>query len=219
MTSTTPIELTRRQRKRIQKTDHFLDIAMNIVQEDGLERLTMPRLADVADVAVGGLYRYFTSKNALICGLQVRCAHAFIAFLEPIQKTVRDAPPTARAKAYATAWAAFADAFPVKHMMLDQGLSTPEVILSDSDALAVDRALRPALKQVADALKQAQDEGLLSSGNVWLRTYALWAAIHGVGHFQKRDRFLPEELHTCHVRDLLIDTLFIGWASTEAVKD
>ena len=212
MLHSVPPEPTRRERKRIQKMTAFLDLAMAIVEEEGLEGLTMPKLADRADVAVGGLYRYFSSKTALQCGLQVRAAQTFVAFLEPVSERLAHASPLDRVRAYALSWADFAKAEPIKHQMLDAGLSSPEVQFPESEFFSMEKALRPALERVAQGLKDAENEGLLVPGDVWKRTYAIWAAMHGVGHFTKRDRFLPESLHSNEIRVTLINSLFRGWS-------
>jgi len=36
--------------------------------------------------------------------------------------------------------------------------------------------------------------GTLAPGDTRLRTLAVWAAVHGVTHFRKRDRILPANL-------------------------
>ena len=212
MIHTSSTQSPRRQRKRAQKTEFFIDIALSIVEDEGLDSLTMPKLAEKADVAVGGLYRYFSSKEHLKSCLQVRCADAFIDSLTVVDEAVKDTDPLSCVRAYALAWSEFASMHPTKHALLDQSLSNPQVSLTDSDALAVDKALRPALERVVSHLKAAAESGQIAPGNAWLRTYAIWAAMHGVGHFGKRDRLLPEALHSAHIRALLLDTLFAGWA-------
>lgn len=194
----------------------LIDLAMAIVEADGLDSLTMPKLADAADVAVGGLYRYFASKEHLKSCLQVRCAAAFISTLSTVDEAIDHAEPMECVRAYAQAWSKFAAQNPTKHALLDQSLSSPQVLLTDTDALAVDKALRPALERVVTHLKEAERLQHITPGNAWLRTYAIWAAMHGVGHFSKRDRLLPEALHSTHIRALLLDSLFTGWSRNAA---
>lgn len=214
MIHTNSTQSPRRQRKRAQKTEMLIDLAMSIVEKEGLNSLTMPKLADAADVAVGGLYRYFSSKEHLKSCLQVRCAEAFIDTLSEVDAAVVGSAPMDCVRAYALAWSDFAAMHPTKHALLDQSLSNPQVLLTDTDALAVDKALRPALERVVHHLKEAERREHIEPGNVWLRTYAIWAAMHGVGHFSKRDRLLPEALHSAKIRTLLLDSLFKGWAYT-----
>ncbi|MCB9688349.1 MAG: TetR/AcrR family transcriptional regulator [Alphaproteobacteria bacterium] len=200
---------TRRQRKHQQRLDDLLDIAMRLVADDGIDALTMPRLADAADAAVGGLYRYFSGKDALIAGLQVRAGEAFVAFLD--ERWDAEAPPLSRVRAVVEAWPAFAQAEPQKHALLDASLSDPRALLGADAAAAVATAVAPALERCARALREAVEEGTLRPGDEELRTHALWAAVHGAGHFVKRDRLVPERLRAAAIRRELVEGLLAGW--------
>ena len=182
---------------------------MGVVRSEGIEALTMPRLAKEADVAVGGLYRYFEGKDALIAALQVRAAEAFVRFVE--REVDPEAPALDRIRAIADAWAAFRTESPERHSLLDASLSDPRALLSDAEAQAVADAIAPALGFVAEAFDDAAQQGLLEPGDPEIRTHALWAAVHGVGHFAKRARLQPDKLHAAAVRAELVDALLRGW--------
>jgi len=60
----------RRRRRRQARRDEIVDAAMLLVQEHGIESLTLQALAERLDLAVGTLYRYVRSKDELISALQ-----------------------------------------------------------------------------------------------------------------------------------------------------
>jgi AcrR family transcriptional regulator len=60
----------RRARNRIERERAYLAAAMDIAGRDGLRALTMQRLADEVDAAVGTVYTYFPAKGALVAELQ-----------------------------------------------------------------------------------------------------------------------------------------------------
>src|SRR5690606_15588387 len=60
----------RRARNRLARHRAFLRTAMRIVRAEGLDGLTMARLADELDCAVGTVYTYFPSKGALVAAVQ-----------------------------------------------------------------------------------------------------------------------------------------------------
>ncbi|MEL6182651.1 MAG: TetR family transcriptional regulator, partial [Myxococcota bacterium] len=62
--------MTRRELKRKARREEMLHAAMSIVVNEGVSALTIARLARELDAAVGALYRYFESKQALITALQ-----------------------------------------------------------------------------------------------------------------------------------------------------
>lgn len=210
-------EPTRRQRKHRQRLDDLLDVAMRLVAEEGIDALTMPRLAAEADAAVGALYRYFSGKDALVAGLQVRAAEAFVQFVDRVHDP--EAPPLDRVWALAEAWPAFAVADPRRHALLDASLSDPRALLGTGDARTVAEAVSPVLQRCAAALAEAAEAGDLLPGDPELRTHALWAAVHGAGHFAKRDRLVEERLSAERLRRELVRTLLRGWGAPDGPTD
>lgn len=62
----------RRTRKRIQRRDLLLTMAADLVDDRGIDGLTMAALAEAADYATASLYTYFPSRSALLAALQER---------------------------------------------------------------------------------------------------------------------------------------------------
>src|SRR5687767_2162143 len=60
-------------RNRQRRAEAFLAAGLRIVTGEGLHALTMARLADELDTAVGAVYRYYASKDELVAAIQ---AHA-----------------------------------------------------------------------------------------------------------------------------------------------
>ena len=67
-----PEKLGRRERKRLARKEEILAVALELVVEGGVPSLTIHRLAKQLDYTPGALYRYFSSKGALIAELQCR---------------------------------------------------------------------------------------------------------------------------------------------------
>jgi len=199
----------RRTRRRAQKTAEILQAAQSILEEGGAEALTMPVLAAELDCAVGGIYRYFPGKEALITALQIRAIGAFADRLDAAMQ----ACPTGleQVKVAWNTWRDFAIDEPVLHGLVDAMLSSPHEVLSDDQDAEVRLALAPVLERVSRALALAESQGQLSPGNTELRTYALWAALHGVDHFRKRDR--RGGPHSERIATTLLDALLAGWGA------
>ena len=145
-------EQKKRQRKREARKASFVDLAYEIVEKEGLDRLTMPKLAKAADVAVGGLYRYFESKEVLIAALQIRASRSFVAFVDRRLEALGPVGPLEVVRSIVMAWPDFLAESPEEHFLLDSSLSSPEVMLSDEDALEVAQGLRPVFQRCASAL-------------------------------------------------------------------
>jgi AcrR family transcriptional regulator len=55
-----------RARNRAAKRQAFVDVARSIIDTEGIDGLTMQRVATELDCGVGSIYRYFSSKDALV---------------------------------------------------------------------------------------------------------------------------------------------------------
>ena len=71
MTQATEAPTTGRAANRVRKRQEYIDTAIRIVLNGGLEALTMQALAREMGAAVGTAYTYFASKSALVAELQV----------------------------------------------------------------------------------------------------------------------------------------------------
>ena len=58
--------LTRSERRRLRTREDLLSAIRNLTAEHGVEGVTIRNIADEADIAVGGFYSYFDSKEALL---------------------------------------------------------------------------------------------------------------------------------------------------------
>lgn len=77
--STDKPQLGRRARNRVARHDQLLTAASELVEEGGLDSLTMQAVADRVDCAVGTIYTYFASKSALIAALQTAAVQTLLA--------------------------------------------------------------------------------------------------------------------------------------------
>lgn len=194
---------------------------MSIVTADGLDGLTMPRLAALADAAVGGLYRYFDGKAELVVGLQVRALTRFDQALSQYLAEVEDRPRSdvAAIQALVTlltiadGWTRFADEHPALHALIDGSLSDPRPVLDGDHARVVGDATTSVLTRLAARFDGAVEVGALTPGDAMLRMHVLWAALHGLDHFAKRDRLSPPALHAHALRRELVDALLGGWGA------
>lgn len=207
--------ISRRQRKKDARTAEILEHAMAIAVSEGLDQLTMPHLARSLDVAVGGLYRYFAGKEVLIGALQVRAVGVFADVLDGAQQRAVDGP-LHRLVVTVQAWRSFAQTHPAMHHLIDAGLSDPRRLLSDDQARVVQATLDPVLDAVAVCLSDAVAESLLSPGDVRVRTYILWAGVHGLDHFRKRDDRLAPDVRSGPLATALLQSLLLGWGATPA---
>ncbi|MDJ0837524.1 MAG: helix-turn-helix domain-containing protein [Acidobacteriota bacterium] len=63
--------LARKARRRKGRREHILEAALELLETEGVESLTVTAVADAADVSTPALYYYFKSKEAIIDALAV----------------------------------------------------------------------------------------------------------------------------------------------------
>ena len=193
----------KRKVRHDRKRQSYLAEAMSLVVQDGMEGLTIARLANRMNASVGAVYRYFPSKEALIVGLQELAIADFHTFMQQ-RLTAHEARLTGAApdtRALARLLIAFnsylehADHSPRPHRLVDTFLSFPEAVLSDAEAQAVgERLIEPVLTTFVGLLADAAETRAIDAGDDLQRTHLAWAFVHGLDHFRKRDRIMPDSL-------------------------
>lgn len=194
----------KRKVRHDQRRQRYLSEAMKLVIEEGLEGLTIARLAARMKGSNGAIYRYFPSKESLMVSLQELAIADFHGFmltqLERLEgRLAKSTPPAVRAMARLgvafESYLSHADASPRPHRLVDAFLSSPEAVLSDAEAAGIaERLVSPILEQFAEVLAEAEGAGAIEPGDRGQRTHLAWAIVHGLDHFRKRDRINPPGL-------------------------
>ncbi len=212
-----------RAAKREVRTREILDAAMELVLEGGLEGLTIVTLAARVDAAVGALYRYFPGKEALVAALQTDAVEALRGDLERRLEAVEAAAAKARltgpARALARAAAAplgyLAEArrAPARHRLIAAVLTSPDPVLDDARAQALEGSVGRVLELAAARLEAAVAEGALEPGDARARTTLAWAAVQGLLLFDHRDRLVAPAHRVDALAGPLLVTLLRGWGA------
>lgn len=199
-----------RSARRAQRTEEFLDAAERIVVADGVEALTMARLAKECGAAVGAVYRYLPGKSALLAGLQLRAVRVLGTLVEARLEGAAD--PVAGVRLAFGSWQAFEQRSPALYRLIDDSLSDPHTILEPEERAQVRAFFTPLLDRCAELLEDAVASGQLRPGDPELRTYALWAAVHGAAHLSRK---VPP-VGALASQDLgaeMVDALLAGWSA------
>lgn len=202
---------------------------MRLVFTQGLEGLTMQRLAADVDCAVGSVYTYFPSKSALVAELQRAaievlddsCAAFEARFDREVGRsgTAPDVRSLALVVGYARFWVDTFETFPEEARLMQRLMSDASRTVADED---VSRVLPVALRlidRVRAALAAAADGGALDAGDALQRTVVLAASLNGVlllGHIARVD---PELFDPSRQAEALVHDLLRGWgADPEALQ-
>lgn len=84
---------TPRERRRERNKNAILDIASELIQNNGIENISLRDIAKHADYSPAALYKYFDSKAAIVQAVQERENQKLIELLETVS---RELSPTQR---------------------------------------------------------------------------------------------------------------------------
>lgn len=153
-------------RKRL--TAHALDLYL----QEGLDAVSLRRLADAAGTSHTLPYRYFANKEAVLVALRVECTERFERFVRGREKAA--AAPLLRIRQIATAYAAYVEAHPGEYQMIfAMGQPSPAQY---PELLAARQGL---FDHAVEVIQQAIDLGQLQ-GDALELAHLFWVSLHGL---------------------------------------
>jgi AcrR family transcriptional regulator len=175
--------------------DAVIEKARELIEAEGLEQVSLNRLATALNVKAPSLYRYFDGKNELLRAVNDKTQRALS---EALEASIRDAAtPKEGLMAMAQAYRAFGHRYPVTYGLLYAN-HNPE---QRSDA---DENLRFTLanqRAVAEVVGEADSMAALCGA---------WALIHGFIMLELNDLFrLGGDLDATFIR--VIEAYIAGW--------
>ena len=196
------------------------EAALDLIASEGLEALTMARLAEEVELTPGALYRYFEGKDALIVALQARALGQIESLLEARRAAIdwpRD--PGLRALAELTWIARFyrrlADEEARIFALVSATIGDPRKLVADEHARTLAAPVSSLLGGVAERFAAAAAEGALAPGDAASRAVVFWSAVHGVTSVAKLDRIAPGIFAPIARVDELTRALLLGWGAEE----
>lgn len=222
MTDETPTPSPRVRRKRSARKERILLAAMQLVAAEGVDRLTLTRVADELDYTPGALYRYFPSKDALLAAMQRKA-------IVDMQAELADAVANARAAAIEPADAAVSGLLPLcalceRFLSLRESrphdlalinflLADPRNLITDDEVSLTAAVFARVLIDVEALLDAAVAGGALAPGAARDRTVMLWTALQSATQLGKMRRFDPTRFDPRNVGRNLYRCLLAGWGA------
>jgi AcrR family transcriptional regulator len=186
----TAVQTGRRAQNRLERHAAFLATAKHVVATEGLEALTMQRLAADLGCAVGTAYTYFPSKSALVAQVQAdaidRITASYLLFRAELvgnglDGLTSEVAALAQVVGVARFWVATFDTFPEEARLLQLLMTDqPRPVIADADVGRVVPSALRLLTLVAEVIAVAQQAGALTDGDAMARAIRLAAATNGV---------------------------------------
>jgi AcrR family transcriptional regulator len=223
------VVLGRRGRNRLARHDAYLRAAQRLVAAEGIEALTMQRLADAVDAAVGTVYTYFPSKSALLAQLQRQAIERLTASYREgritfdkslARRDISDeAAALARIVAFGRFWVESFDVLPDEALLLQLLMSEVRATIAPDDAVNVLPAALELLGEARACVDGAQAAGALAPGDAMTRTVVLAAAINGVLLTDKLSPWDATLFDGRRLTTVVLDDVLRGWGAQAADLD
>ena len=155
--------------------ERLVDVAEELLDRDGLEALSLRRIARRAGVSHGAPLRHYSSLAALLSQVAAR---GFRLLSETMDKSAAQLPsgagPSARLAAAGCGYVELAVARPGLFALMFR----PEALDAANPELA--RASAEAFEQLVRLVRAAQDAGWRAEHDTRLLSGCVWAAVHGL---------------------------------------
>lgn len=210
------------ERKREQRLQTILQAALELVMEAGLSALTMQKLAERLDYAVGALYRYFKSKDVLLAALQRQILkefadvmqaadHLFLETHPPRGETLNTPQVQALTRVLLMSEVYFylPKICPQRFRLLYEMTLSPQPLLGLKEGVLVLQVALPLFQHLTGRFDDARSQGALSPGEGSQRAVLYWASLQGLLPLEKLTRFVPG-YDLPQLRQELETTLLLG---------
>ena len=212
------------EQKREARTSAILDEAMAILAAEGLEALTLGRLARALDYVPAALYRYFDSKDALLAALQRRAVTTIHRGLREAERANEEVAAGASpgvailAKLLGSArfYLGLPRTDPEAAFLVALLMGDPRPLLSDEESRRTAPLLLGLLGDVEAMFRTAEGCDVLSKGDSVVRTLAFWAALSGALSLEKARRIAPALPSTEQIGGAAVKALLMGWGAASS---
>jgi AcrR family transcriptional regulator len=209
---------------RMERHREFLSTALRIVMADGLQGLTMQRLADEIGCGIGSLYRHFPSKDALIAELEREALDVVNTSFQLSQAHVDEVlhkrgiehqgmVALARVVAATRFWVAAETVFPQEIDLSRRMFTDPDLHMDESDVARVLPAALRLLDMARQLMEDANSAGALREGPAIQRAIVMVAGTTGVLMTSGLGRFDESLFDGRMLATLMVHDLFLGWGA------
>lgn len=206
--------MTKREQRKKSKQTQVLESARALIQANGMTNLTMATLAKRMNASVGGLYRYFPSKEAIFAALQSQALDALRQQIETTRSTFgsKHQLDWSLIEALFDSWTDFEASDPLNALILNQFTDTPQPVLELGQRTQIGTDILRIIDLLADTINQLTKTGLLTQGTPQIRAFQLWGMIFGFEQLKRRQTRNISALPVAEVRSAYLMDLKKAWS-------
>ncbi len=176
----------RRERDKHEMRRQVLDAAMALFVDEGVEKVSVRRIADKIGYSPGTIYLYFKDKDDIFYHLH---EEGFSRLIEVQKETMTEADPGQRLRKMGEAYIRFAIENPEYYELMFI-IRSPIKQVDTEWSCGMD-----SLDCLRQTVQACVDSGRMKDVDPEMATFAMWSAVHGLASLLLRDRFMmvPED--------------------------
>lgn len=211
-------------RNRRRRSDAFVAAGLHIVTEEGIEALTMARLAAELDTAPGAVYRYFASKQDLMAAIEATAIgrlqrshdESVAPVADEVVPLVDEDPELVRLVVLARWLCAGAARYPEEVRLLQLVSSRRTATLTPDAARGLAPTILHLVAAVSTTIEAAASAGAIGPGNGLARAIMWLTAFGGVTVADDLEQHVPDILGGGRLARQLNVDLLVGWGADAA---
>ncbi len=173
----------RRAREKAQRKSQILDSARSLLLTEGLQGISINKIAHTAELGVGTLYFYFNSKEEIFAALQEEGLERLYA--EVKRAIEKEEHPADRLTAIARIYVAFSRDQKTYFDIINYFLSSPESFLTPHLKEQVDTYGTRIIDLLTETVEAGMDMKVFKAVNARQFAIMLWGTLHGLIQFRK----------------------------------
>jgi len=173
----------RREREREQRKSHILNMARELLLEQGLNATSINQIAKRSEMSVGAIYFYFKDKEELYAALQVEG-------LELLYKSIcrsvnAESAPEEKIRSIAMAYLRFSEKHKNYFDIINYFLSSPETIFPPALKSEIDEHGNASITMLTAAIHEGIAKGDFKAVDPRRQAIILWSTFNGIIQLKK----------------------------------
>ena len=206
----------KRLERRIQQQQRVREVTADLLTRQSADAIKMSDIAQSMGVSVGGLYRYYPSKEAIFVSLQIQALTELQAVMErSITAHIKrmSGYTWSLVETLFDAWSIFEQDAPTLARLLNRFAWRTEPLLTNDEQSRVGQHVFQLIELIESTLRRLEAEHVLRAGNANLRALSLWGMVFGLLQLQRRQGAGMQSLPISQIRRSYLDDLKRSWAA------
>lgn len=188
----------RKDREKNQRRKAILDATRTLLLKKGIDNISMRKIAEIAELGLGTIYSYFSSKEEIYAALSEEVFDLMHEKSSTAGMQVKD--PAEKIRRIAQAYRDFNRKNTSYYNFLDFFISTPKIIFPPDMKQHIDRYGNKLLDPIAGAIEEGIRKKAFNPTEPKIQAMIFLGTIHGVLHFKKLQNTMlsPAEFEKCY---------------------